>query len=88
LLRKTKTKNSILRLKLAGEPSKEATSQQPLFPTGGVYLKKSELILLIGSADGIPPAPPSARACQKAEAERIISSLINNSLKKPQKISQ
>jgi len=32
---KKKTKNSILRLKVAGEPSKEATSQQPLFPTGG-----------------------------------------------------
>gem|GEM_PF-3011622 len=34
LLRKTKTKNSISRLKLAGEPSQRA-SQQPLFPTRG-----------------------------------------------------
>jgi len=61
----TKTKNSILQLPLAGEPSQRA-SQQPLFPTGGVYLKKSELILrAIGSAGGIPPKPPSARLALK-----------------------
>jgi hypothetical protein len=41
-----------LRLKSAGEPSQRA-SQTFLFPTGGVYLKKSELILrAIGSAGG------------------------------------
>ena len=34
LLRKTKTKNSILRSKSAGEPS-QRTSQQRHFPTGG-----------------------------------------------------
>ena len=34
LLHKTKTKNSILRLKLAGEPSQRA-SQTLLLPTGG-----------------------------------------------------
>jgi hypothetical protein len=65
LLHKTKTKNSILRLKLAGEPSQRA-SQQPLFLIGGVYLKKSEPILLTGSAGGIPPPnPPSARLAKK-----------------------
>ena len=51
LLRKTKTKNSILALKSATNPSQRA-SQQLLFPTGGVYLKKSEPILLTSSADG------------------------------------
>jgi len=44
------------------------------FPTGGVYLKKSEPILLTGSAGGIPPEPPFRPPRQKAEAERTISS--------------
>jgi len=36
-------------------------SQTFHFPTGGVYLKKFELILrAIGSAGGIPPRPPFA----------------------------
>jgi len=39
-LRGTKIKNSILRLKSAGEPSQRA-SQTLLFPIGGVYLKIS-----------------------------------------------
>jgi hypothetical protein len=37
---------------------------------GGVYLKKSEPILLTGSAGGIPPEPPFRPPRQKAEAER------------------
>jgi thiamine monophosphate synthase len=52
LLRKTKTKNSILRLKSAGvflQTLSQRASQQPLFLIGGVYLKKSEPILLKGS---------------------------------------
>ncbi len=70
MLRKTKTKNSILRLKSAGEPSQRA-SQTFLLPTGGVYLKKSELILrAIGSAGGIPPEPPFRPPRLEAEAKR------------------
>jgi len=65
----TKTKNSILCLKSAGEPSQRASQPQHL-PTGGVYLKKSEPISLTGSAGGIPPEPPFRPPRQKAEAER------------------
>jgi len=36
-------------------------SQQPLFPTGGVYLKKSEPILLTGSAGGRAKTEPPFR---------------------------
>jgi hypothetical protein len=39
---------------------------------GGLYLKKSEPILLTGSAGGIPPEPPFRTPRQKAEAERTI----------------
>jgi hypothetical protein len=52
-------------------------------PYGGVYLKKSELILRpIGSAGRIPPKPPSRPPRLEAEAERTISSfsLAANSL--------
>jgi len=41
---------------------------------GGAYLKKSEPILLTGSAGGIPPEPPFRPPRQKAEAEKTISS--------------
>jgi len=42
---------------------------------GGVYLKKSELILrAIGSVGGIPPEPPFRPPCLEAEAKRTISS--------------
>jgi hypothetical protein len=42
---------------------------------GGVYLKKSGLILqAIGSADGIPPHPPFCPHRLEGEAERTISS--------------
>jgi len=45
---------------------------------GGVYLKKSELILRpIGSAGGIPLKPPSRPPRLEAEAERTISSFSN-----------
>jgi len=51
------------------------------FPTGGVYLKKSELILrLIGSAGGIPPEPPFRPPRLEAEAKR-------QNAKEPEKIS-
>jgi len=53
----TKTKNSILQLPSAGEPSQRASQHQHL-PIGGGYLKKSEPISLTGSAGGIPPKPP------------------------------
>jgi len=46
-----------------------------------VYLKKSEPILLTGSAGGIPPDPPSRPPRQKAEAERTISSFSNPALR-------
>jgi hypothetical protein len=37
----------------------------PHFPTGGVYLKKSELILrAIGSTGGIPPRTPFPPTCE------------------------
>ena len=76
----TKTKNSILRLKSAGEPSQRA-SQTSFLPTGGVYLKKSELILRpIGSAGGIPLKPPSRPPRLEAEAKR-------QTAKEPEKIS-
>jgi len=48
---------------------------------GGVYLKKSEPILLTGSAGGIPPEPPFRPPRQKAEAERTISSFSNPALR-------
>jgi len=80
LLRKTKTKNSILRLKSAGESSQRA-SQQELLPIGGVYLKKSELILRpIGSAGGIPLEPPFRPPRLEAEAKR-------QTAKEPEKMS-
>jgi len=41
---------------------------------GGVYLKKSEPILLTDSAGGIPHDPPFRPTRQKAEAETTISS--------------
>ena len=72
-LRGTKIKNSILRLKSAGEPSQRA-SQTLLFPIGGVYLKISEPISLTGSAGGIPPKPPFRPPRLEAEAKRTISS--------------
>jgi len=66
----TKTKNSILRLKSAGEPSQRA-SQTSLFPTGGVYLKISELISLTGSAGGRAKTEPPFRPPRlEAEAKR------------------
>jgi len=64
-----------LRLKTAGEPSQRA-SQTSLLPTGGVYLKISELILRpIGSAGGrAKTEPPFRPPRQKAEAKRTIPS--------------
>jgi hypothetical protein len=47
---------------------------------GGVYLKKSEPILLTGSAGGIPTEPPLRPPRQKAEAER-------QTVKEPEKMS-
>ena len=47
---------------------------------GGVYLKKSEPILLTGSAGGIPPEPPFRPPRQKAEAEK-------QTAKEPEKMS-
>jgi len=52
-----------------------------IFYNGGVYLKKSEPILLTGSAGGIPPEPPFRPPRQKAEAERTISSFSNPALR-------
>jgi len=60
-----------------GSPSQRA-SQQRDFPTGGVYLKKSEPISLTGSAGGRaktePPFRPPRLACptnrREAEAKR------------------
>jgi hypothetical protein len=46
----------------------------PHFPTGGVYLKISELISLTGSAGGIPLEPPFRPPRLEAEAKRTISS--------------
>ncbi len=46
--------------------------------SGGVYLKKSELILrAIGSVGGIPPKPPFRPPRLEAEAKRTISSFSN-----------
>jgi len=42
-----------------------------------VYLKKSEPILLTGSAGGIPPEPPFRPPSPEAEAKRTISSFSN-----------
>jgi hypothetical protein len=57
-------------------------SQQHDFPTGGMYLKKSELILLTGSAGGrAKTEPPFRPPRQKAEAERTISSFSNPALR-------
>jgi hypothetical protein len=39
-----------------------------------MYLKKSELISLTGSAGGIPPEPPFRPPRLEAEAKRTISS--------------
>ncbi len=74
-----KTKNSILRLKSAGEPSQRASQPQHL-PIGGVYLKKSEQISLTGSAGGIPPEPPFRPPRPEAEAKR-------QTAKEPEKMS-
>jgi len=66
-----------LRLKSAGEPRCNiGASQQPLLPTGGVYLKKSELNLrTIGSAGGRAKTKPPFRPPRlEAEAKRTISS--------------
>jgi len=59
LLCGTKTKNSILRLKSAGEPSQRA-SQTSLLPTGGVYLKKSEPIFKKTPTLNFSPPPQAA----------------------------
>jgi hypothetical protein len=71
-----------LRLKSAGAhfALSQRASQRLLFPTGGVYLKKSEPILLTGSAGGIPPEPPSRTPRPEAEAER-------QTVKEPEKMS-
>jgi len=54
-----------------------------------VYLKKSEPILLTGSAGGrVNTDPPSARACQKAEAEMTISSFSNPALRDCETVSR
>ncbi len=55
--------------------------KHPENKNGGVYLKKSEPILLTGSAGGIPPEPPFRPPRQKAEAERTISSFSNPALR-------
>jgi hypothetical protein len=48
-------------------------SQPQHFPTGGVYLKKSEPILLTGSAGGRAKTEPPFRPPRpEAEAERTI----------------
>jgi len=47
---------------------------------GGVYLKKSEPILLTGSAGGIPPEPPFRPPRPEAEAKR-------QTAKEPEKMS-
>jgi len=80
----TKEKASISKLLLAVRVQKSAQlarrakgqrptprPTKPFFPTGGVYLKKSEQTLLTGSAGGIPPEPPFRPPRQKAEAEKL-----------------
>jgi hypothetical protein len=54
----------------AGEPSQRA-SQTEHFPTGDMYLKISEPILLTGSVGGIPPKPPFRPPRPKAEAKSL-----------------
>jgi hypothetical protein len=47
------------------------------FNTGGVYLKKFELVLcVIGSAGGIPHEPPFRPPRLEAEAKMTVSSFL------------
>jgi hypothetical protein len=62
-------------------PRRFAPRRHPLISLnvkiGGVYLKKSELILhAIGSAGGIPPEPPFRPPRLEAEAKRTFSSFL------------
>jgi len=74
LFYKTKTKNSILRLKSAGEPSQRA-SQQRHFLTGGVRSKKFELISpKICRAGGVPLKPSFRPPAEATPSDWKISS--------------